>query len=367
MDERITILGLDVHKETIAVSILPPGAGPTPETQMMPNTPEAIRQLVKRCARRAPLAAVYEASGCGFDVYRQLERLGVPCAVVAPSLIPVRPGDRVKTDRRDAIKLARLYRAGELTMISVPTPSEEAARDLVRTREDALTDRVRARQRLAGFLLRQGQRWSGKKTWGTAYRIWLQAMRFDQPTHHEVFLAYLRSVEEVDARLESLNQALQALAAEAPWASLVAALRCLKGVDTLAALTLAVEAQTFRRFPTARTFMAYTGLVPSEHSSGSRVQRGAITKAGNAHLRRILVECAWCNRYPSGASAQLLERRRGCPSGVVQVARKAQVRLRRTYAKLTQRGKPHPVTVVAVARELAGFVWAIGQQVMAAA
>lgn len=365
MTERSTILGMDVHKETIVVAILSPDAGPNPETQTLPNTPEALRRLVKKCAGRAPLAAVYEASSCGYDVYRQLEQLGVPCAVVAPSLIPVRPGDRVKTDRRDAIKLARLYRAGELTAIAVPTRSEEAARDLVRTREDTLGDRTRARQRIAGFLLRQGRRWSGKKTWGVAYRIWLQATRFDISAHQEAFLAYVRSVEEVEARLESLNQALQALASEAPWSSMVSALRCLKGVDTLAALTIAVEAQDFRRFPTARDFMSYTGLVPSEHSSGSHTNRGVITKAGNAHLRRILVESAWCNRYPSGANAPLLERRRRCPAGVVQVARKAQVRLRRTYAHLMQCGKPHPVTIVAVARELAGFVWAIGQQSMA--
>jgi transposase len=363
MNEGTTVLGLDVHKDTITVATLLPGRDTVPDTQTFPNTPEAIRQLVKRLQPRRPLAAVYEAGGCGYDVYRQLTKLEVACAVVAPALTPVRPGDRVKTDGRDAIKLARLYRAGELAIIAVPTPSHEAARDLVRTREDMLGDRVRARHRVTTFLLRHGFPWR-RKAWGTIHRNWLATLHFELLAQQETYLAYLRGVEEVDARLESVNVALQRVATEAPWSELVAALRCLKGVDTLGALTLAVEAQSFQRFPTARAFMAYTGLVPSEHSSGAHGYRGGITKTGNAHLRRILVECAWCNRYPSGANAAVLARRKGCSPAVVQVARKAQVRLRRTYARLIQRGKPHPVATVAVARELAGFVWAIGRLVV---
>lgn len=363
MEQCSTIIGLDVHKETITAAVLPPGAERVVETLKIPNTPRTLEALVRRLQPRGPLAFVYEAGPCGYEVQRQLSVLGQPCAIIAPALTPRRPGDRVKTDRRDAEKLARWYRAGELVVIHVPTRAEEAARDLVRVREDTLEDRLRARHRLSKFLLRQGRVYRETKAWGVAHRQWLKAQRFAWAALQQTFEAYVRTLEETEARLAALDQALQDLAQQAAYRPAVAALRCLKGVQTLTALTLVVETQDFRRFPTAAAFMSFTGLVPSEASSGSTVRRGSITKTGNAHLRRVLVEAAWCSRHGQVVSRELAARRQDAPRAVVQLARKAQVRLHRRYWRLLQRGKVPGVTVTAVARELAGFVWAIGQQV----
>ena len=363
MQQDSTIVGLDVHKETITVAVLPPGAERVMETLTIPNTAHALEGLVHRLAPRGPLAFVYEAGPCGYEVHRQLAALGQSCAVVAPALTPRRPGDRVKTDRRDAEKLARLYRAGELVVIHVPSRAEEAARDLVRVREDAIEDRLRARHRLSKFLLRQGRVYRETKAWGVAHRHWLLAQRFEWLALQQTFEGYVRAVDEVQARLEALDAQLQPLAQQAAYRPVVEALRCLKGVNTLTALTLVVETQDFRRFPTAAAFMSFTGLVPSEASSGTRVQRGSITKTGNAHLRRVLVEAAWSNRHGQVVSRELRLRRQGAAPAVLRIARKAQTRLHRRYWRLLQRGKLHTVAVTAVARELAGFVWAIGQHV----
>lgn len=281
--------------------------------------------------------------------------------VVAPTLTPVRPGDRVKTDRRDAEKLARLYRAGELTPIRVPTRTEEAARDLVRGREDILEDRLRARHRLGKFLLRHGRVYHETKAWGVRHRVWLRAQRFEWTSLAQTFDAYLRALEEVEARLEIVNQQILDLAQQEPYRLPVQYLRCLKGIDTLSALTLVVETQDFRRFGHAPAYMGLSGLVSSERSSGERVRRGGITKTGNAHLRRILVEAAWAYRQRNVVGTPLAARRRGCPTEILRLARKAQDRLHRKFWRLVSRGKPHQVAVVAVARELAGFVWAMAQ------
>ena len=363
MEQCSTIIGLDVHKETITAAVLPPDAERVVETLKIPNTQRALEALVHRLQPRGPLAFVYEAGPCGYEVQRQLSVLGQPCAVIAPTLTPRRPGDRVKTDRRDAEKLARWYRAGELGVIHVPSRAEEAARDLVRVREDALEDRLRARHRLSKFLLRQGRVYRQTRSWGVQHRLWLKAQRFEWPALQQTFEAYVRTLEETEARLAALDQALQDLAQQAAYRPAVAALRCLKGVNTLTALTLVVETQDFRRFPTAAAFMSFTGLVPSEDSSGGRVRRGSITKSGNAHLRRVLVEAAWCNRHGQVVSRELTLRRQDAPPAVLRIARKAQARLHRRYWRLLQRGKLHPVAVTAIARELAGFVWAIGQHV----
>jgi transposase len=308
---------------------------------------------------------VYEAGPCGYQVQRQITARGKKCVVIAPALTPVRPGDRVKTDRRDAEKLARLYRAGELTEIYVPTCAEEAARDIVRAREDALEDRLRARHRLSKFLLRQGRVYRETKAWGVAHRAWLRSQRFEWPPLQQTFEGNLRAVEEAEARLESLEQRVLDLAQSAPYRTAVGYLRSLKGLDTLGALTLAVETLDFRRFGRAPAYMSLTGLISSERSSGPKERRGGITKAGNAHLRRILVEAAWSYRLKNTVGPQLAARRRGCPAEVVQIARKAQDRLHRKFWRLVSRGKPSQVA--AVARELAGFVWAIAQRVPAAA
>lgn len=364
MEQDSTIIGLDVHKETITAAVLPPGAERVVETLKISNTPSALAALVHRLQSRGPLACVYEAGPCGYEVQRQLTALGQPCAVIAPALTPRRPGDRVKTDRRDAEKLARWYRAGELTVIRVPSRAEEAARDLVRAREDAVIDRLAARHRLTKFLLRQGRVYrETRHAWGVLHGLWLKRQRFEPAALQQTFEAYVRSLAETDARVASVDQALAELAQQDPYRTPVAYLRCLKGVDTLSALTVVVEVQDFRRFVTAAAFMSFTGLVPSEASSGERVRRGSITKTGNTHLRRVLVEAAWCNRHGQVVSRELALRRRDTVPAVLAIARKAQARLHRRYWRLVSRGKRQTVAVTAVARELAGFIWAIGQQI----
>jgi len=367
MDQHSTVVGLDVHKETITAAILPWEAARPEKTVTIDNHAKAIERLVKQLRASGAPVFVYEAGPCGYTVQRQLHHLGCQAAVIAPALTPTRPGDRVKTNRRDAEKLARLYRSGELTEIRVPTAEEEAARDLVRAREDALADRLRARHRLTKFLLRHGRVHHGTKAWGQTHYAWLRQQRFELALAQQTFEAYLRAVEETDARLESLTTHVLELAQLPGYARLVHALRCLKGIDTLSGITLIVETQDFRRFGHARAYMDFTGLVCSENSSGTRTRRGSITKAGNAHLRRVLVEAAWSYSHRNATGPTLTKRRHGCPTEVVQIARRAQDRLHRRYWRLTQRSKLPQVAAVAVARELAGFVWAIARSVSSTA
>jgi transposase len=367
MNNYTTVVGLDVHKETIVAAVLPLGSNDVTEKVSIENHPKAIEKLVNRITRQGPAEFVYEAGPCGYEVQRQITGLGQRCAVIAPALTPVRPGDRVKTDPRDAANLARFYRSGDLTEIRVPTCEEEAARDLPRAREDVLTDRLRARHRLSKFLLRQGRVYRETKSWGVAHTAWLRTQKFEFPSLQQTFEANLRAHDEAEARLGTLDQQTYDLAQQPAYRMAVSYLRALKGIDTLGALTLAVEAQDFRRFSKACEFMCFTGLVGSEFSSGERVRRGSITKAGNAHIRRVLVEAAWSQRYPNVVSRELAERRKGCPKEVIQIARKAQARLHRKFLRMIGKNKLHQVAVVAVARELAGFVWSIGQHIPAAA
>ncbi len=362
MDQNSTVVGLDVHKNHITAAVLPPNTARPREVRTIENNRQAIVRLVKEMPRQQRTTFVYEAGPCGYEVHRQVTALGVRAVVIAPALTPVRPGDRVKTNRRDAEKLARLYRAGELTEIRVPTRLEEAARDLVRAREDALTDRLRARHRLNKFLLRHGRVYRDTKAWTIAHRQWLRLQRFDLALAQHTFDAYLRAVVEAEDRLASLEQQVLELADNAAYRTAVQYLRCLKGIDTVSALTVLVETQDFRRFPNAPAYMNFTGLVCSEASSGDKIRRGPITKAGNAHLRRVLVEAAWCYRRPNTTGPTISARRRGCPSPVIQIARRAQDRLHRKFWRLTSRNKLGQIAVVAVARELAGFVWAIAQE-----
>jgi transposase len=317
--------------------------------------------LVERLSAKGPLRFCYEAGPCGYPVYRQITGMGWPCAVIAPGLTPVRPGDRVKTDRRDAEKLARLFRAGELTVIHVPTQAEEAVRDLVRAREDARIDKLRARQRLMKFLLRQGRVYQETKSWGVAHRDWVNAQRFDLPAQQVTLETYLRTLSEMESHLEALDKRIATLADAEPYKTPVRYLSCLNGIDTLSALIIFAEIQDFERFKRPTGLMSFTGLVSSEHSSGNRIFRGSITKVGNAHVRRILIEAAWHYRRPYTLCQALAERRHGCPYEVVHIAHRAEERLRRKYWHLVQRGKATQTAVVACARELAGFVWAIAQ------
>jgi len=362
MNKSSTIVGLDVHKKAITAAVLPPTMTRPREVLTIENERRAIARFVRRVIAHHTATFVYEAGPCGYEVHRQITALGCPAAVIAPALTPVRPGDRVKTNRRDAEKLARLYRAGELTEIRVPSRLEEAARDLVRAREDATADRLRARHRLDKFLLRQGRVFHETKAWSVAHRQWLRTQRFDLLLLQRTFDAYLRAVEEAEDRLASLDQQVLELAHTAPYQTPVKYLRCLKGIDTLSALTILVETQEFRRFPDAPAYMTFTGLVSSEDSSGDRIRRGPITKAGNAHLRRVLVEASWNYRRRNITGPALSARRHGCPTTVVQIARRAQDRLHRKFWRLTSRGKLAQVATVAVARELAGFIWAIARE-----
>lgn len=362
MENCTTIVGLDVHKDSITAAVLPRGSDRVIEVVRIINDPAAVEKLVGRLTAAQAAVFVYEAGPCGYELHRQITGMGHRCAIIAPALIPTRPGDRIKTDRRDAEKLARYHRTGDLTEIRVPTREEEAARDLPRVREDALDDRMRARHRLAKFLLRQGRIFRETKAWGSSHRRWLESQRFDWETQQRTFEAYVRAVDEAQERLTALDQQVEELAKKTPYQKPVQYLSCLKGIDTLSALTLLVEAQDFRRFEGARGFMKYTGMIPREHSSGAEVRRGGITKAGNAHLRRILVEAAWSYRRRSRVSHVLTKRRAGCPAEVVAIAKKAQDRLERKYSRMVNRGKLHQIAVVAVARELAGFIWAISHR-----
>jgi len=362
MDHCSAVIGLDVHKQAIVAAVLPPGADLATEVLTIENDPRAVERLVKRVTTHGQATFVYEAGPYGYQVQRQIAALGQQAVVVAPALTPVRPGDRVKTDRRDAEKLARFYRAGVLTEIRVPTRAEEAARDLVRTREDILGERLRARHRLGKFLLRQGRVYRETKAWGVKHRVWLKAQRFEWAPLQQTFDAYLRALEEAEARLATVDQQVYDLAQSDSYRVPVQYLRCLKGIETLSALTLIVETQDFRRFATAPAYMGATGLVSAERSSGEKVRRGGITKTGNAHLRRVLVEAAWCYRQRNVVSRPVAERRRGCSLPVIRIAQKAQDRLHRKFGRMISRNKPHQVAVIAVARELAGFVWAIAHR-----
>lgn len=361
MNNCTTVVGLDVHKVDIKAAVLPVGSERIVEVLTLGNSPRTIEKMACRVAARGPVTFVYEAGPCGYEVQRQLTGLGHKCVVIAPGLMPVRPGDRVKTDRRDAEKLARLYRAGELTEIRVPAREEEAARDLVRTREDTLADRLRSRNRLSKFLLRQGRVYHDGRAWTGKHREWLRVQRFDFDPLRRTFEAYMRAMEEAEARLATLEQQLEDLSQAEPYRTPVKYLRAFKGIDTLSALTLCVETQDFRRFERAPLYMGMTGLVPSEYSSGGKVQRGSITKVGNAHIRRILVEAAWTYSRRSVGSRRIAERRQDCPHEVLQLAKKAEDRLTRKFSRLVSRGKLNQVAVVAVARELAGFVWAMAR------
>jgi transposase len=351
-----THIGLDVHKETIAVATLRPGAL-TCEEQVISNTPEAIRRLIARMGDPALLRACYEAGPTGYDTHRLLSFLGVGCDVIAPALIPKRPGIRTKTDRSDARDLARLHRAGELIPIRVPTPSEEALRELIRTREDLKLDRRIARQRIKSFLLRYGRRYPHPRSgWTGAYETWLSRQCFNEPAAQAAFAHLLATHSARNAQLARLDAEIVEAANCPELAPSVALLRSFRGIDSLSAVTLVAEVGDFRRFPSAASFMAFTGLVPSEHSSGLSVRHGSITKTGNAHLRRILVEAAWSYRHRPYIGQALAERLQGQPPEVIAYAWTAQLRLCGKFRKLALTKGPNKATV-AVARELAGFVW----------
>jgi transposase len=359
MAKGTTFIGLDTHKVAIQVAMLLPGAQTPVDLECM-NEKAAVKRMVRKVLAKAPGGAIfcYEAGVCGYALYRWIHELGAECQVVAPSLIPRKPGERIKTNRRDARNLSLLLRAGLLTPIQPPNLEDEAVRDLSRAREDAHEDLVRSRHRLSKLLLRRGFAWEGgKKAWGTAHRGWLRAMTFEHRVDGLVRDEYLLAIEQIEERMKGLEERLEEESRDPRRAESVGALRCFRGIQTVTAMGLVSEFHSFARFDSPRGLMAFVGLIPSEYSSGDKHRRGEITKAGNSHARRLLIEAAWHYRHrPSLAS--VAKRRQGQPASVIAIADKAMTRLHRRYHRLTERGKPPSKAVVAVARELTGFIWA---------
>ena len=364
MDKTITYVGLDVHKNTIAVALAEPGKrGEVREYGKIANTPAALKTLVAKLTRNgAALRFCYEAGPCGYGIQRQLTETGHDCIVVAPSLIPRKPGDRIKTDRRDAINLARLHRAGELTPVWVPDQAHEAIRDLVRARQAAVRTVRQARQQLSGFLLRHGHHYN-RPAWTQMHRRWLAGLSFEHAAHYIVMEDCIAAVEAATARRDRLEAHIEAALADWSLAPVVRALQALRGMALVAAATLIAELGDITRFDNPRQLMAYLGLVPSEHSSGATRRQGGITKAGNGAARRMLIEAAWSYRFPARISREQLLRQETLAKPIRDTAWKAQERLCRRYRKLAQAGKPPTVVTAAIARELSGFVWAIAKQV----
>jgi transposase len=366
LKQRITYIGLDVHKETIAVALAE--AGERSEVRQygkIANTPTAVKALAARLARNGhDLRFCYEAGPCGYGIQRQLTVSEHDCIVVAPSLIPRRPGERIKTDRRDAINLAKLHRAGELTPVWVPDQAHEAIRDLVRARQAAVRTLRQARQQLSGFLLRHGHHYN-RPAWTLMHRRWLAGLRFEHAVHHIVLEDCIAAVEAATARRDRLEAHIAAALPDWSLATVVQALQALRGMALVAAATLVAELGDITRFANPRQLMAYLGLVPSEHSSGGTRSQGGITKSGNGAARRMLIEAAWSYRFPARISREQLLRQEGLAKPIRDIAWKAQERLCRRYRKLARAGKPPTVVTAAIARELAGFVWAIAKQAQA--
>jgi transposase len=364
----VRFIGLDVHAETIAVAVAEP-TGEVRSLGVIPNRSESIRRVLKKLGPAEHLRVCYEAGPTGYVVYWQLTALGVRCEVVAPTLVPVKAGDRVKTDRRDAEKLARCYRAGDLTAVWVPDASHEALRDLVRAREAAKKDQLRARHRLGKFLLRHGRRPSERMTpWTQRHLTWIkQAVHFEQPAQEATLLDYLHEVEHAATRIERLERAIDDAIMGAPprMRAVIDALQALRGIAKMSAVTIVAEVGELSRFARAPQLMGYCGMGAREDSSGERHRRGGITKTGNAHLRRIVIEAAWAYRHRPAVGGALRKRQATLSSEVTAIAWKAQHRLHTRYRRLLGRSKCQQKVVTAIGRELLGFIWAIGRTVEA--
>lgn len=365
MKQKLRYVGLDVHVDTIAVAVAEE-QGETRSLGVIPHREESVRKLIARLGPRGTLRICYEAGMCGYALYWLLQEMGVDCAVIAPSLIPQRAGERVKTDRLDALRLARCHRAGELVPILVPSKEQEGLRDLLRALYTAKSNQIRHMNQLSKFMIRLGRRKpAGFGLLSTRYLIWARAQIFDHPAQREVLNHYVLELEHSTQRLHELKKSLDEVCEQLPkpTAALVAALQALRGVAKLLAVSLVSELGSLSRFSSPRQLMSYAGVVSREHSSGHTISRGSITKSGNAHLRRQIIEAAWHYRHRPGLRHSLGKRQVGLSDEVRAIAWKAQLRLTTRYRRLAARGKPKPQVIVAVARELLGFVWAIGIQV----
>ena len=359
MGEPTTYVGIDAHKRELHVAMLV-GDASAVVSWVVPATDSGVAQLRRTLERAAPgpIVCCYEAGPGGYALQRRLDGGRVQCQVIAPALIPRKPGDRVKTNRRDARQLVVLLRAHLLTPVHVPTEADEAVRDLCRARDDARRDLMRARHRLSKFLLRRGRLYEGT-AWTKAHAAWLQHLGWSHPADGHVVTDYRAAVDYGETRLRALDALLGEVAAEQRYAAAVAALRCFRGIDTGTAVMLLAELHDPQRFPHPRALMAFTGLVPSEASTGDAHRRGPITKTGNTQLRRLLIEAAWHYRHEPRPSPRLRARRAGQPIAVTTIALRAEQRLCRRYRRLCARLKPPPLVVTAVARELVGFLWAV--------
>jgi transposase len=354
---KLTFIGLDVHRDWISVGVLPPGTDEVAVDKIFHDEP-SIRRLIDRLGECSRVRFCYEAGPTGYELARLMRSMGVACEVIAPSLIPKAPGDRVKTDKRDCRRLARLHRAGELTAIRVPTVAEEAVRDLCRTRVDMAQDLTRARHRLSKFLLRHGRVYRAGTPWTHRFDDWLGAQRFDHPALTETLAHYRSAVQVRQTSLVAVEADLAGWYDREPFADAVRRLAAYRGITHLGALTIASEVGDWRRFPRAAAFMGYAGLVPSEYSSGSKTSRGSLTKAGSSHLRWQLVESAWAYQHKPSLGVGLRRRQADVPPEVIARSWTAQQRLSNRFKTLAARKHNKSVVAAAIARELAGFVWA---------
>lgn len=365
MKQYSTFVGMDVHKNSIEIAIAQQGRnGEVRSYGKIDGTLQALDKVIRKLiSKGGPLHFVYEAGPCGYAIYRHLTAKGYDCAVVAPSRVPKKSGDRIKNDRRDACMLARLDRAGELTPVYVPLAEDEAIRDLIRAREDAKTDEKKARQRLLSFLLRSGYRYTGRSAWSQSHLRWLSDIKTAHPSQQIVLQEYIDAIAECSLRVQRLTEQIRQRVSQWRMFPVVQSLQSLRGVSLIVSATIIAEIGDLKRFENPGELMSYLGLVPSEHSSGEKTRRGPITKSGNGHARRVLVEAAWAYRLPARVSRVLLKRQEGLLKKVCEISWKAQVRLCSRYRRLWGKGKPKQVIVTAVARELCAFMWAIANEI----
>jgi transposase len=369
MKKKILYVGLDVHKKSIDVALANGRAnGKVRSYGKIDGSLDALDKLIGKLQSKASaLEFVYEAGPCGYSIYRHLDSKGHRCAVVAPSMIPKRSGDRIKTDRRDAINLVRLYRAGELSCIYVPSKEDEAMRDLVRCREDFKRIERKARQRLLAFLLRHGIDYSGKRNWTKTHMNWLAGLKLSHRSQQIVLQEYIDAVKDCTQRVERITEQIRQSASDWSRADLVKAYQALRGVSLIVAVTVVAEIGDMSRFKNPKELMAYLGLVPSEHSSGNRLRRGSITKTGNSHVRRVLTEAAWAYRLRARKTTTILKRQQDLPKSICEISWKAQTRLCARYQRLFAKGKSKQTVITAIARELSAFIWAIDNEMQQSA